>query len=605
MTRKEELEKLIRRYDEQYWNGGGSDISDVEYDKLTRELASVDPDNELLTRIPPTSGAKKVVHEKPMLSLAKAYSLEEVMKWCKKVARSSEELFYIQPKYDGLAGKLENGVLSSRGDGKVGEDYSDKLPLIDKEGDFTEEDNLGEILIRDEDFKWMQAHAVAGKSGGVFKNQRNAISGIIGADDVGFYKKIHKQMKADGKNLITFVNYKLHTYSVKLSEISSKWDSIAASIKTAGYPIDGIVVKLADKQYAESLGATDHHPRSAIAFKFTNQSAWTVLRKIEWSIGKDQISAVGEVDPVDISGTTIKHVKLQLTKPVASAVSTYLLDQSLQLNDDVLVERAGDIIPHVVESKPGKGRQPVFLKVCPACGWPIEVRDTSVVCTNPDCNGKAHRKLLYGMSLLGFKGVGPAYAESLLSILGVDTIYKLMTVEEADLRAHKEFGDKLIEIFMTERDKAKKATLATVLAAMDICGAATAKLLSNSLPLDKLLAATEEDLKSIRGVGPISAKEIAHELSSRHDEIVKTLPLFSLESEATPSGKKVCFTGKMEMTRSVMEALAKEKGLQPVDHVDKDTTLVCADPSSTSSKAKKARQLGCKIMSVEEFMNMK
>ena len=610
---KTRLEELIRKANDEYWNGKETTFSDVEYDRMVRRLEELDPENPLVTGLPEVSVKKKVEHKKPMLSLAKAYSLEEVLKWCRKVSRSGGEVFKIQPKYDGLSGKLEGGVLSSRGDGKFGEDYSAKLPFIKFEGKPLQDGSwLGEMLISDEDFRYMKAAGLKGKAGNVFKNQRNAAAGLIGTDDLEYLAGLAEKMKPSGHSLLTFVDYELRSWYVELCDLEERWEEVKSLILKSGYPMDGIVIKLADQEYADSLGFTEHHPRGAIAFKFTNQSAWTTLRKVTWTMGKDQIAAIGEVDPVDISGTTIKNVKLQLTAPKSSEVKTWLLNGSLQVNDAVLIERAGDIIPHVVESKPGQNRQMVTLTACPFCGAKLEIGETSIRCTNDKCSRKAVEKLLFAMITLGFKGVGEAYATNLYKILGIDSVYKLMTVNENALRMHPEFGDKMVDIFIGEQQKAlKEAGELKALVAMDIpsVGKFVGNLLLERFGVAKLVAGaiSEDEMLKVKGIGKVAAEEASEGIWLRKDEIRDTLALFKplVASQQKPAGDRICFTGKMSKTRGEMEKIAADHGMTPVDHVDKDTKwLVCADPSSGSSKMQKAKKLGCSVISEAEFFKM-
>lgn len=613
MTEKEKLEKIITVCNEAYWNGKEPPVDDIAYDRLVRKLEEIDPENPLVTGLPkPEIKGKKVVHEKPMLSLAKAYSLEEVLKWCRKVARSENEVFKIQPKYDGLSGLLDrNGVLSSRGDGKTGEDYSAKLPFIKFEGKAREDGTwLGEMLITNEDFRYMKAAGLKGKSGAEFKNQRNAVAGLVGADDLEYLAGLDERMKPSGHSLITFVDYELRSWYVELCDLEERWEEVKGLILKSGYPMDGIVIKLADQEYADSLGATEHHPKGAVAFKFTNQTAWSVLREVEWTMGKEQIAAVGIIDPVDISGSTIRRVKLQLTRPVASEVRTFLMDGSLQIGDEVLVEKAGDIIPHVVQSRPGGERRLAKLEKCPFCGSSIEIGSTYVTCKNPGCPRRKIEKLKFALAVLGFKGVAEAYAAFLFEILGVDSVEKLMQVQEKDLRAHREFGDKNVDIFLNEQEKARKSEALNVLTAMDMpsIGKNTGKLLLESFGLERLLTDPPEEsgLLEVKGIGKVAAKEISQALKENSEEIKRTLKLFNLkEPEKKPEGDTVCFTGKMSKTRGEMEKTAAEAGLIPVDHVDKNTKiLVCADPSSGSSKMQKAKKLGCRILSEAEYFDL-
>lgn len=612
-SRIKELEAQIKKHNHLYWVENNPEISDIEYDNLVRELEALDPDNPILQEIGSeelASSEKKIVHEHQMLSLGKIYSKEELVKWVKKLSRTPGEAFLIQPKYDGISGKFEKGILSSRGDGKIGIDYSDKIPLIEIESDeilpppqeiqFL----LGEIVITNHNFNTLY-NGIKSKAGTKFKNQRNAVAGIMGTDDTDFYKKQNA--------VLTFVDYNKNSWWTTCENFEKEWDEILNVIQdTSNYPLDGIVIKLADKVYSESLGNTAHHPRGQVAFKFTNNSAPSKLLDVEFSMGKEQIAAIGIIEPVDMNGVTIKRVKLQLTEPVNSDVNSYILDGSLQVGDNVIVERAGDIIPHIVSSSPGESRKKIYLNTCPFCGGDLKISKTSVQCTNKNCKEKIIQRLYCSIVTLGFKGVGEAYIRSLVSELKISKLSQIFQLRLEDLKS-KCFGSKMKELFINERDKSTKANLETFLASLNIpsLGRNVSKLLVKNFSKDDILNLkfTYNDLIKIHGIGEISAREVIDGMKENLDEIKLITKHFTFEGEEKienlQSAGTICFTGKMENKRSVMEELAKSIGFAPVDAVTKDlTVLVCADPNSGSSKLQKAKKNGTKIISEQEFMSM-
>lgn len=627
MERIQELENQIRHHNDLYWNGKDLEISDIEYDNLVRELEALDPDNELLQEFGKKnlSGNEKLIkHSSKMLSLGKIYSKEDLLKWVKKVSRTNKEEFLIQPKYDGMSGLLENGNLSSRGDGEYGQDYTDKLKLIefdtDKKIDPSHDSLLGEIIIRNSYFKSIFAE-VKSKSGIPFKNQRNGIAGILGTDDVDFYYKQGAK--------ITFVDYDKFSFETNCFCFAEAWDKIVESIlKNIDYPLDGIVIKLKDKEYSESLGYTTHHPRGQVAFKFTNQKATSKLIDVEWGMGKQQISAIGIIEPVNISGITIKRVKLQLTKPKSSAVQTCLIDGSLQIGDTVVVERAGDIIPHIISSTPGVNRKRVYIDKCPFCGSDTFINETFVQCgaLNGRCIETEVQELYCSIVTLGFKNVGEAYIRTIANDpnLKVRYIADLFELKPEDLKL-KEYGTRKKEIFFEEIEKAKNnATKDMVLASMNIpnVGKTVSKLLVENFNWNKLINGEyeEKDYLAIPGIGPEIADSIFTYLGRytnnegwedivkvATDNLLRMTKMFKFEEKKSKQknsiGMTICFTGKMENKRSVMEQIAADRGFTPMDHVDKNLSiLVCADPNSGSSKLQKAAKYGTKIISEKDFM---
>ena len=618
---KIELENAIHHHNDLYWNGKEPEISDIEYDKLVEELRAIDPENELITSfVEENSNKEKLIkHSKPMLSLDKIYSKEDLVKWVNKNSRTKDEVFIIQPKYDGMSGLLENGTLSSRGDGICGQDYTDKLKLIefdsDKDIDVKTTTLLGEIVISNFAFKHMYSQ-IKSKSGIPFKNQRNGIAGILGTDDTDFYYNQGAK--------ITFIDYDKNSWYVVASEFEERWDEVIDIIqKTTKYPLDGIVIKIADKEYAESLGYTSHHPKSQVAFKFTNQTAVSKLIDIEWSMGKKILSAIGIIEPIEISGITIKRVKLPLTKPVNTGVNTCLIDGSLQIGDTVVIERAGDIIPHMLSSTPGENRKRVEISACPFCGSPLFINDTFIQCADTEggCIETYIQELHSSIITLGFKNVGESYIRSLVN----DNNIKIRNIADLfeltpNMLTLKEYGTRKKEILFEEIEKAKKSvTKAQVLASLNMynIGKTIAKLLTDNFDWNEFIEGkiTYNQFISVQGIGNTAADTLVSGLgyecgkAKRNTNILQRMSnmcAFKEEEKNDISNKQtICFTGKMEYKRSEMEKIAVEKGFIPIDHVDKNLNiLVCADPNSGSSKLQKAAKLGIKIISVTDFFNM-
>ena len=618
MNRIEYLENEIRKHNDLYWNGKELEVSDVEYDKLVKELSELDPNNELVQNfaVPNMSNEKLITHSHPMLSLEKIYSSEELAKWIKKVSRSLDEKFIVQPKYDGMSGILENGTLSSRGDGIKGQDYTNKLCMINFETtrsiDPKKDYMLGEIIIRNSDFNDIFP-SIMSKAGIPFKNQRNGIAGILGTDDVDFYK--------NQGAIITFVDYDINSIYTTAKDIIKDWESIAEQIQKCDYPLDGIVIKLQDSDYSASLGCTAHHPRGQVAFKFTNQKAISKLIDIEWSMGKKQLTAIGLIEPVELSGVTIKRVKLQLTKPKNTSVETCLIDGSLQIGDTVVVERAGDIIPHIISSTPGIKRQRVELKECPFCGSELFVNETSIQCadTNGGCIETYIQEVYNSVMTLGFKNVGEAYIRTIMTdpSLNVKNIADLMELKWEDLKL-KEYGTRKKEIFFEEIEKAKhNATKVQVFASINLygIGKTVSKLLIDNFDWNELINGkiSKNQLLLIKGIGP-SVVEVYDQLGYNKNgsekywtnvlnRMTKLFDFKEIKEIQSSNGLTICFTGKMEHKRSEMEAIASERGFIPMDKVDKTLNiLVCADPNSGSSKLQKAAKYGTKIISEADFM---
>ena len=598
----EELERLIAYHNELYWKKGTPEISDVEYDALMRELETLAPDHALLTAVHGASVASsgKVRHKEPMLSLDKAYSLEKVLEWADKYIRNADEMLLVQPKYDGISARWENGLLVTRGDGAEGEDISDKVPLIELESvdDYIGklQRNMpirGEIVIRDDDFRTVYRN-IRRKNGEVYKNSRNAVAGIMGLKEID-------DIQRQGAKL-TLVDYRKISYAYSRRDLPEYFAELLEKIENLPYPTDGVVIKIADEEYAASLGNTAHHPRGAIAFKFTNIRRQSVLRNVEWSFGKNCLTPVAEIDPVEIGGVTITHATLHNLQNV--------LDRDICINDIIEVERAGDVIPYIVNSLPGENRRSVLINECPCCKSALEQIGPELCCVNKDCFEVRLQNLLAAVKNIGIERLGEPTLRKMMNTLNVRSLRDIFELKTSDIMHLESFKEKSAENLFNEIAKARNVADYQVLAALNIphVGLNVAKVILKNLPLAELRVADEESLSAIPGVGPERARAIKKELAMQSDFIDELLAAVIL----TESGKSeddslptICFTGKMPEKRSYYEELAKSKGFRAVDSVSKELSLlVAADISGASSKLTKAAKLGVKVMSLEDFLTM-
>ena len=365
MERIHELEKLLEHHNSAYWSGS-PEISDTEYDKLVEELRTLDPSSSfcdfLGTPIVRSSG--KVNHDKPMLSLDKAYSIDGFNAWVSRSCRSDNERIYIMPKYDGISADWHNGILSTRGDGHVGENISDKVSLImllrieESTGEWygqpiseCKEDVRGEIVMLDSDFEFIKDK---------FKNSRNAVAGALGAI---YSVEWAMTMRSMGFRMVLIPHNEYKILATAKQFIEHKDEILDACKKSISVPMDGVVITIADKEYGEALGATAHHPRHSIAYKFANEEATSKLIGVEWSVGLNKVTPVAILDPVELAGVTVSRASLHNLK--------YIQDMDLQIGDIVTVERAGSVIPNVISRTPGMDQTrhsalkvPSHRKVC-------------------------------------------------------------------------------------------------------------------------------------------------------------------------------------------------------------------------------------------------
>ena len=594
-----ELAGLIRYHDNLYWQKGEPEISDVEYDALVRELASLDPAHPLVHRVnaPAAAGTGKIQYTKPMLSLDKAYYLDEVIAWAKKYARSSTEKLLVQPKYDGISALYSHGILSTRGDGYTGEDITGKLPLIELEAPgyrgIPDRDARGEIVIRNDDFVSLYSR-ITKADGSHYKNSRNAVAGIIGLKDIS-------DMIRQGARL-TLVDYDLTNRECTLSELPAQWEGLVTDLSSLPYPTDGLVVKFADHDFAESLGATSHHPRGAIAYKFTNQRAQSVLVDVEWSFGKNCLTPVAIIEPVELGGVTIKRATLHNRQNI--------VERDLHIGDHVIVERAGDVIPYISASTPGPERRSALIDKCPSCGTELICRGPEAVCPNPECPETLVQRLTGAVKAIGIQNLGEPTVRQMTVKLGVKTLKDIFNLSTADILKLDGFASKSATNLRKELQDAVNPDTANLIASLNIPGVGMniAKLLLANHTFAQLRELDADTLATINGIGPERAAAICQcfrQEKAYIDDLVTALGVDENAAGQQNSGTTICFTGKMPEKRSFYEARARELGMQPVDTVTSALgLLVTAEPDSTSSKAVKAVKAGVRIITLQEFMAM-
>ncbi len=594
------LEEANRVYDETGENG----IPESEYNSLMKELEEIDPTNSLINRVASSkvSSTGKVRHKKLMLSLEKVYTIEDLTKWMNKVARSPEERFVVMPKYDGIAGRFKDGVLSTRGDGEEGENISHRIPLID----FYEEEYDGELLITDDMFeKIVKESLITRKDGTPFKNSRNAVSGILSSEyDISWNRS--------GFRLIQFMPYHFISIETTIPVIEETITTLKEQFK--GYPTDGIVVKLADEQYAESLGYTLHHYKHSIALKEDTETVQTVLKDVEFQVAKNHIGIVGILEPVEISGVTVSRVSLHNID--------FIKSHNLKIGDGVIIKRAGEVIPHLVGSL-GGGTEEIKCIKCPSCGSDVTLDGQFYKCINPNCSDMEMNKIVSAIKLLGIKGIAKSTVEKLYNIGLISNIVQLLNVTEDQLvEAGWKEGSKSLTNILKELKRVKHAPIkfSKVFAALNIEGFSTGlfdKIFKEMIPEDLMDLLLEDPQKSIKileeipNMSTVRATQLVEGYDSKLlmgmlDNLTIDVSLKTVAEDLMDSRQDVirtiCFTGKMPDKRSDLEELAEQKGYHPVKSVNKNLDiLVVEDPSIESSKLKKADKYGVKIISRNEF----
>ncbi len=572
---KKTLISEIERHNRAYWQDNSPAITDQQYDSLVEELVATDQDHPLVTKLPVVNSDRgKYTHTVPMLSLAKAYFVEDLLVWAEVVARDPREQFILSSKKDGLSSEFWEGLLVTRGNGDVGFDISDRIPYVKGLAR-----GRGEILVTKEDFK----KAPLRSGGEAYKTPRSAAAGMV--NDLGPVQK----------GVLTFVPFTSDGIDLSLAELRTlDWGKVINKFLSGPYPLDGLVLSLQDTTYGDSLGVTSHHPRGSMALKFKNPSAQTVVQDIRWTVGKRKLTPTAILEPVEISGFMNAKASLHNLDE--------LLAKGVAVGDTVLLERCGDIIPQIVRVISSVGDpQSSIPSNCPACGSCLERVTPNLICPNRACGGTRAKLLLDSVKRLGIDGVGPGIAKDLCE-QGITDIYGFLA--EGDFSRFPCLGPKTAKTIQGEVLRVKTAGVYDyqILAAANIpgVGLGMAKTITNHKSLQDLLSGHTDMMACIPGVGDV----IADAFYNRMPLVASFLSILRVRDREPESAEAttVVFTGKNSQPRKFWVQHAKNKGYSPVRSVTKELgLLVCEDINSTSSKARKAGEYGAKIMTYEEF----
>ncbi len=599
------LVEIIVYHNKRFWIDNNPEISDTEYDLIEEKLKKIDPNNKVFKQINDIklkhkTKRGKVKHNTPMLSLGKVYTKDNLNKWADNVARSSNERFILQPKLDGVSGDHEEGILSTRGDGFVGENISDKAPLINYIGpknsstilELLDLNRRGELIMNKLTFE-KNKHKILRTDGSQYKTPRGAVSGLLMRDNVD---------KSLGR-VISFIDFNTYSMCYTLDELKLvDLVELEKELKDWDYGVDGFVIKLEDQEYSHSLGYTSHHPKGQIAFKFANPFAESVLLDIEWSIGKRKITPVGLIKPIILNEAEIKRVSLHNGK--------FILDNDLHINDIVTVERAGEIIPHIKDSKPGIDRTSIILNNCPNCGTEVVYDEPEIYCPNKECGGTAIKKFYDSCVRIGIENIGEATVKKLLNI-GINNLVELFSLRLCDIMLLESFAETSSNNLYNEIQKIKNKSINDwrILSSLNLNGIGTtlSKKLLSKYELFEILIMSEDDLANIDNIGPERARELSEGLYNNEDYLNNLIDIFPevIDSCHVVVKGKICFTGSGPKKRDFYKKLSEEKGYTSCNSVTKDLTILVTDnPNSTSSKMKKAIKNKTKIVDYEQFMDL-
>ena len=672
----EELKALAREiadHDRRYYQQDAPTVSDAEYDALRRRNEALEALFPHLVRADspsrkvgaaPASGFAKVRHARPMLSLANAFTGEDVTDFIDRIRRflglsESETVTLVaEPKIDGLSvslryegGKLVQGA--TRGDGEEGENVTANLHTL---ADVPQQlpagvpevvEVRGEVYIARADFAEMNRRQEA-EGAKVFANPRNAAAGSLRQLDpaitakrpLRFFAYAWGEVSEPLGATIWEVREKLRTWGFAVNEPAERCAGLEETLAFhAGleaqraevpYDMDGVVYKVDRLDWIERLGQVSRSPRWAIAHKFAAEKAETIVRDIRIQVGRTGVlTPVAELEPVTVGGVVVARATLHN--------ADYIAEKDIRVGDHVIVQRAGDVIPQVLavvlERRPADSRPFAFPDHCPECGS-TAVREEGMAATRCTgglvCPAQAVERLKHFVSRDAFDidGLGDKHIEAFWQdglLHSPADLFRLGDHAEA-IRRREGWGDKSADNLLAALDRRRNVPLARFVYALGIpqVGQATGKLLARHYgslaALRQAMAEAQEPdsearqaLEAIDGIGPSMAADLLAFFAEPHntvllDDLAGLLTIEDYQAPATTdspvAGKTVVFTGTLTaFTRDEAKARAEALGAKVAGSVSKKTDYLVAGPGS-GSKLKKAKELGKNILTEEEWLNL-
>ncbi len=646
----EDLREKLEKYSYQYYVLNESEVSDYEFDRMMHQLIDLEKEfPELLTPDSIThrvgglaeNSFAPVEHRVQMGSLQDVFSEDEVRDFDRKVREEiANPVYIVEPKIDGLSVSLEyrDGVMvrgSTRGDGFVGEDVTANLKTI-QSIPLKLTENVPFIEVRGEVYmpiksfeKLVEQQELAEEK--PFKNPRNAAAGSLrqknpkitaqrGLDIFVFnlqqledrelegHKESLDYMKSLGFHVIP--SYKAVT---TIDEVIEEIRRIGDSRGKFGYDIDGAVVKVDNFDQRELLGSTAKFPKWAVAYKYPPEEKITRLLDIEVQVGRTGVLTPTAVfEPVQLAGTTVSRAVLHN--------QDFISEKEIAIGDDIIVRKAGEIIPEVVAVSSHNGAQTFVLpKVCPSCGAEVvrEEGEAAVRCPNIQCPAQLRRNLIHFASrnAMDIDGLGPAILDNLLTqnlIHSPADLYRLSLDDVANL---ERMGKKSAENLLKSIEKSKGNDLSKLVFALGIpgIGEKAAVLLAKKFEtMDQLMQAPAEEIETIEGFGSIMAKNVEtfFQMDGNREQIERlkedNLNMNCLIEKAGDlfAGKTFVLTGTLPtLKRSQAQAMIEKEGGKVSGSVSKKTSYVVAGEEA-GSKLTKAQELNVPVLSEEEFLKM-
>lgn len=665
------LEDLVRFHEYRYYVLNDPLISDFEYDRLYKMLEALE--KKYPTNASATSPTKRVssdltedfatvTHLIPMLSLDNSYDADDLIKFdtqVKKLTELDEIIYTVEPKFDGgsIALIYENDLLvraATRGNGEQGEEITvqsrtiKSLPLeaaFSSKGIYRAEIR-GEAVISKARFKAINNfRAEEGLS--LLANSRNSATGGLRTKDPtetarrqldAFIFQLGYAVDKNGKDVLPSIKshhdaieflgnigFKVSRGEKKLcngiQEVIDQCNHWATIRDDYPFEIDGMVIKVDSFDLQDICGYTSHHPRWAIAYKFQAKQATTKLLDIEYQIGKiGSLTPVAKVEPVSLAGVTISSISLHN--------EDFITSKDIRIGDQVLIERAGDVIPYIVKSLPelrtGHEKKVQYPTHCPSCDTLLvrEEDEAAWRCTNPDCKAQILQRLIFHVSkdAMDIDGFGEKYIVRFYELGWIKNMADIYRLDYDQIAALEGFGKKSADKLKASIEKAKANPIQRLLHSLSIhhMGQRASKLIAEKIHyvLD-LKAWTLEDYTSIKDIGPVVAQNALKWFSDdKNIQMLRDMEAAGVNLKQTAadkpkelisdgvfSGKTILFTGTLtKMGRKEAEELAEANGAKNLSAVSSNLNILVVGENA-GSKLDKARKLGTvEILTEEQFI---
>jgi DNA ligase (NAD+) len=583
-------------------------IDDDTYDQVYyAELVKREPEHPFLNAVEPESdlGTAKIRHKTAMLSTDKAYSQEEIITFVERMIRHADAVdieakdlrFRITPKLDGMAARYEDNILSTRGNGLLGNDISRNLTrgLVTVDGENT---GKGEIVI--------EARYFADNLSDQFSHPRNFVTGLIGADTLS---EQAKEALQDG--VVRFVPYQtLNAKECNHEQLSTEIEALCEQIESeCAYPVDGSVIDLLNQTVCEELGATNHHHNWQIAKKTKGATATTTVNGITWQTGRTgRITPVLNVKTINLSGADISNVTAHNAGNVKNL--------NVGLGAEIEIVRSGEVIPKLL-AVVAMGKDAVIPEQCPACNAEAKMERDFLVCQGDACVAQIEARLQHFFRILGNIDLfGPKTIEVLVAeqMTQLPAIYALQ-VDEFEAMG---FGPKQATnlVAQLKRSRTEEVEDWRFLAAFGIghLGQGDSRKLLKEYALEKMIELSADDIVKIKGFGPITADAIPVSLKSQWKSIKALLALgFNLiltdqneqvADDSPISGKSLVFTGTMQQPRNAMKERALSLGAKVQATVNKKTDILVIGAKVGAKKIEKAERFGTKVMKEQDYLEL-